>query len=276
METKGSRKKKIVFAATALGIWVAFAGFYHWAMDNIAQSEPQCEEAVSESTSEAGEPSYTLTQPAPEEAMSINFGQDRGPKRDEMRWPVEGRLPAEISSMEVESTSLQGPRATIDDRFVHVSARRQGDAVTISACLDGYEMGGLRSGSYEGSIILTDPRFHSVSIPLTVTVQARYLMSIFLPGIFLVTAPLAVWMVWSKFSDKDSRLGAHALRAGMAAVLISAPIFLSQGWSVADWGGFASAAALAVSLYAAAAGAVVAYANESKVKADQSATQPNR
>lgn len=181
--------------------------------------------------------------------LELKFGQDRGPKQDEVQVGAEN-VPA--GSLEIGPTALRGGGGTIEAEAVHVKARVLRNLVLVDACLD-LRNRGISAGTYEGTVIVTDPRASALTIPVTATVQARYLW--FLSPLILLFPLLGLLLVWSAASGPGRpKLGWGALKTIVLAIGATAVVFGGQGLSNEAWGGVLAAGALIATMYTAAVG----------------------
>jgi hypothetical protein len=127
--------------------------------------------------------------------LEINFGVFRGAASDEVRLSAPSAPPTDIA---VETSSLTGDSGTIDADKVRVRARTLRDRVLLDACLDIRTVGRVHSGAYSGVFVFTDPRVTSLTVPLTVNVQAPYLY--YLGPLILLLPLLALLIVWTTAS----------------------------------------------------------------------------
>jgi len=105
--------------------------------------------------------------------LEIDFNAGRGERDDftRVKAELEKGQRLERGPVEVAADPLQHD----DDRVIRgvkATAKVEGrDRVKVTACVDARD--GVRAGTYTGAVLITDERFETTSIPITVELQAR-------------------------------------------------------------------------------------------------------
>ncbi|HEX2057564.1 MAG TPA: hypothetical protein VHI71_04265 [Actinomycetota bacterium] len=199
-------------------------------------------------------------------SLEIVMGQRRGVARDEVHVDAPALLEQvqlvnpegerRRNRLEVHASSLDSLEGdTIPRGDVHGRVKVLGQSLVIDVCIDAREVDGLSPGAYEGTLIITDPRVTPVSLPVSATVQARYLwllspLVLLLPGIGL----LLVWQSVTS-SQHEASFGRGALVTFITAMGATASVFGAQGVNNPAWGGADAFFALIATMYVTATGA---------------------
>lgn len=198
--------------------------------------------------------------------LEMVLGQRRGAARDGLQIDAPARLeevqlvnPAgerRSKRLEVHASSLDSPAGdTIPRSRVHGRVTVLGQTLVVDVCVDAREVEGLSPGAYEGSLFVTDPRVAPVSVPVAVSVQARYLW--LLAPLVLLLPALGLLLVWQSVTspDHEARFGRGALVTYVTAVGATASVFGAQGLNNPAWGGVNAFFALIATMYVTATGA---------------------
>ena len=261
-----------------IGVLIAIAGswavgfvIYTVVMDRADRRDPPCPPIEKYTAPSAQVPQVVdIGTIGDDTKVALDFRQNRGRERDEVSFAVPGLPPPQL---EVEPTALRSKGDTIDREKVHVRADSQRNQVSVYVCIDRTEIGRLHSGKYTGFVTFTDPRVSALSVPIEVTVQARYL---WLLSPFVALMPLlALYIAWTSIASSDRpKFGKGALRTYVAAFGTTAVAF---GAAAANdsWGGPESAFTLIGSMYAAAAATALTLGGPARETARDVNTQQN-
>jgi hypothetical protein len=238
----------MVAAAVAL-LWPIGYLVYVAVMDRADRTDPVCfpDDGFKAAPTEK-DPVVDLGAVGKETKLHLDFGQSRGRQRDEVSFTVAGSPPPQL---EVRPTALGTKGHTIDREKVHVRALSDRNQISVGVCIDRNEVGRLHSGTYSGLVTFTDPRVSSLSVPIEMTVQARYL---WLLSPFVLLMPLlALYIAWTSIASSDRpSFGQGAFRTYLAAVGTTGVAFGAAA-SNDSWGRPPAAFGLIASMYAAAA-----------------------
>lgn len=241
------------------GFWV-----YNYVEDRSDKSDEPCFDSTYRvpRTYSQDEPSVEIG--GEPQSLEIAFGQSRGSARDEVHLEAPSGIPhvqlvnedgeTQGRRLEIHATSLDGERGTLERKYVHGRAKILGSALVIDVCVDGRTRN-LASGTYEGSLIITDPRVAPLTLPVTMTVQARYVWA--LAPMVLLLPLLGLVLVWQSVTNSDHRanFGRGALVTYVTALGATAAVFGGQGLNNPAWGGAEAFFALIATMYVAATGA---------------------
>jgi hypothetical protein len=221
---------------------------YIIAMDQADKKDPACFTDAFTAPPAGTNPVTDLGTIGSETKLTLSFGQSRGRERDEVSFTVAGSPPEQL---EVRPTALRSKGNTIDRENVHVRALSDRNQISVGICVDRKEIGRLHSGKYTGLVTFTDQRVSALSVPVEVTVQARYL---WLLSPFVALMPLlALYIAWTSIASSERpTFGKGAFRTYIAAFTVTAGAFGAAATND-SWGGPVSAFALIGSMYAAAA-----------------------
>lgn len=229
--------------------WVIFGfQYYDYRRTEAAKDDP-CFAEDGPRTRDQGKRKKVLNIGETTEVLALRFGQDRGTARDTVHFDVAEELPQRLA---IRSTALQHEEHTIDRKYIKVRARALRDRVVIDACVDARGLGRIRSGTYEGLAIVTDRRVSGLAMPMTLTVQARYLplLAFFIP----IMPLLGLILVWTTMTPK--KVAADVGKGGwvtyITAVGATAVAYNAAGLENPAWGGVVAAAALVAAMYTAA------------------------
>lgn len=256
----------IVAAVVLVASWGGGFAAYNYLMDRSARDDEECIDSSFRvpRTFRPAKPPVEVGGDVP--PLEIVMGQRRGVARDEvhidapaMLEPVQLVNPEgerRVGRLEVHASSLDGEEGdTIPRREVHGRVKLLGQSLVIDVCIDAREVDGLSPGAYEGTLIITDPRVTPLSVPVTATVQARYLW-LLAPMVLLLPA-LGLLLVWQSvtLSDHKASFGRGALVTYLTAVGATASVFGAQGVNNPAWGGAGAFFALIATMYVTSTGA---------------------
>lgn len=246
------RSKRLTLWTTLALLWIASYLVYEGVQNRRDSRSSACFDDDYHAPSVT--PSDVIDLGVTEEVLVLDFGQSRGVRRDQIRIDTAADAPAHApAQLEVAPSDLTGDRGTLPAELVRTRAKSLRDTILLDACLDLRGADQATPGSYSGVIVFTDPRVSALSVPLTVTTQARYLW--LLAPLMLAFPMLGLYLVWTgtvrSTLQKDPRIVVTTLISSFAA---SATVFGVQGVQNLAWGGLLAVAAIVASMYTAAVG----------------------
>lgn len=263
------RGRIYAIAIAVAALWPLGYLAYNIVMDQADQKDPPCFTDAYVAPPAGSDPIIDLGTIGEDTKLQLDFAQSRGRERDEVSFTVAGSPPVQL---EVRPTALRSKGGTIDREVVHVRARSDRNQVSVGVCIDTNEVGRLHSGVYTGLVTFTDQRVSALSVPIEMTVQARYL---WLLSPFVLLMPLlALYIAWTSIASSDRpSFGRGAFRTYLAGVGLTAVPFGAAA-SNPSWGGPLSAFALIGSMYAAAAATALTLGGPGRQTGQDTAADP--
>lgn len=270
-DLKDSARRGILPLTGLLVLWALAIWIYNGALAAQDKKDHACR-----APNEVVTPSAVST-PVPvggtaSERLELHFLQSRGVERDQVAVTTTSELPSELA---VRASALTSPNETISADHVHAKATSSRGALILDVCVGASELGRISSGTYDGTITVVDPRTEPFSLPITMTIQARYLWWL---APLVVLLPLgALYVVWGLTSSANRPpFDVGLVRSLVAGIGATALVFGAQGIANKGWGGPQAAFGLVAAMYAAATGVVATISNPGRTGGNPTGREPQR